>query len=210
MVFGKTQNDGTTNGTTSKKPFRKLTDFQEFAESQERLDELNGQRRELQKTITELESQVGGFDDARAGIRAEAAEMIGGSTVAVAEPNVHLEFSESKKRIRVLDEAIKMQQKILAEIKQPCIVEMVEERRPAQAAIVQRMDAALTALEDAITDDRSFRSQAVHDGLNVPGHIPMVPLPSNFGYQRGNSWEHFHQWRIKMTRVGYLNYSGRR
>ncbi len=59
MVFSKNKTtDEPTNESTSKKTaFKKPVDFPDYRESKDRLDELTEQRRELQTTVTNLESR---------------------------------------------------------------------------------------------------------------------------------------------------------
>ena len=196
---------------TSKKTFRKLTDFDDYVESRNRLDKLTEQRRELQSNVDNLTAEIGEGDSDNEGIRERASEMLAGATATlIAHPKARSELNTAREKLAVVTEAISMQSDATKKVADTCRGEMIQERRPAHAAIVGRMNDALTALDQAIADERSFRSQSSDDGLKVYDHIPMIPLPSNFGYQRGTSWENFHQWRLKMARVGYLKYDGRR
>ena len=138
MVFSKKPTD-----MTSKTAFKKLSDFADYREAKDRLDELTEQRRELQATITELESQIGeGKTDGRDDIRAEASAMLsGGTATLIAKPDVRSELSEAKQRLAVVSEAVEMQQKAVNQVTGNCQIEMAAERRLGHAATVQRMDA---------------------------------------------------------------------
>ncbi len=196
--------------------YKKLSDFQEYAEATERADELKAQQGDLQRTVDELEATIGDGDtDGDTDLRAAAAEMVSGSAaVAIAQPSARVELSDAKQRLAVVTEAGKMQRAAVSAVTKTCQAAMVEERRPGHKKAVQRIEAALTELESAITDERQFRADAARDGcahnMDHGPALPMISLPGNFGYQRGKSWGMFHAWRQKVALVGYLKFDGRR
>ena len=86
MVFSRAKTTDAKNGTASKTAFKKLLDFDSYRESADRLAELQSERRELQRTIAEIETQVGNDDDL-GDVKAQAAELVsGGTAVAIARP----------------------------------------------------------------------------------------------------------------------------
>ena len=211
MVFSRTKSTDATADPTSKKAFRKLSDFPDYRESKDRLDELTEQRRELQVKIDGLTAEIGeGDSDGRDAIRAQAADLVsGGVATAIAKPNVRIELNAANTQIAIVAEAVKMQAAAVSAVAETCQVEMIAERKPAHIAIVAEMDIAMSALEQAFVDERFFRKQAIRDGLDTHD-LHVITTPENFGYQREKSWENFHQWRLRMSRIGYITYNGRR
>ena len=194
--------------TSTLKTFKKLADFAEYAEANGRLGELQHTVSELQHTVSELESLFDG-DDEGGNVRAQAAELVSGAAaVAIAKPDTRRELSEAKQRLAVTAEAGKIQGEAVRTVTRACQTEMAAERKPAHAKTVQRIDDALTKLETAITSEREFRETATTDGC-ARHDLPIISLPGKFGWQRGESWEMFREWRIKMAKLGYIEFNGR-
>jgi len=196
--------------TASKKAFRKRADFLDWRESKDLLVELQSQKAELQRRVTDLEAQIGESDsDGRSDLRAAAAEMISGSTAAtIAKPDVRIELNEARQHLAVVIEACQMQLQAAKEVAQTCAAEMSAERKPGHGATVQRIDAAIYELENSIADERAFREQMSDDGGGRL--LPTIPLPCRMGWQRKNTWLNFHEWRQRMARLSYITYPKRR
>ena len=193
--------------------FKRLSDFQDYAEATKRAAELKGQQSKLQARVDELESLVGDTAGDDAAIQAEAAAMISGG-IAVAEIGARTELVEAKQRLEVVEEAHKMQLQVVAEITKTCQKAMIQERTPGHKKTVERIDSTMAEFELAIADERKFRQEAIDGGLahnmNQGPALPMIALPGKFGYQDGQSWGMFRAWRQAMSRVGYIKFTGER
>ena len=196
--------------TTSKKTaYRKLADFPKYEKAKTRLTELMVRRGELEATVRELSEQVGGDN---IGVRAAASELVCGSTAVATESGVLTELKTAKEQLEITTEAIKMQSTVVDDATKSCQDEILAERQPDHIVIVQRINAALYDYEQALTDERALRRSALRDaGSPSAGRcLPEIPFAVTAGWQRGSSWESIHQWRLKMCRINYITYTGKR
>ena len=93
-----------TSNPTRKKTFRKLTDFDDYVESRNRLDKLTEQRRELQSNVDNLTAEIGEGDSDNEGIRERASEMLAGATATlIAHPKARSELNTAREKLAVVD-----------------------------------------------------------------------------------------------------------
>jgi len=198
--------------TGTKRDYRKLTDFPEHREAATRLAELDREQKTLQHKTRELEAQIGSGDDDTDALRAEAAALVSSdAAVAIAQPDVRVELSAAKQRLAIVTEAIVMQKQAVGALTRECHQTMVDERKPEHAASVERIEEAITQLEQAIREENAVRERMRRDG-GSPHGLPTIPTPGNFGFQRrpGEQYAMFHAWRLRMASLGFITYGGGR
>ena len=207
MVFSK--RNPIDEPTNKKATFKKLQDSPDYREAKDRLDELQSQKAELQRTVDELTAQIGEGDSGQSEIREQASQMLsGGTAVAIAKPDTRLELNDARQQLAIVTEACEMQQKAVNQVTGNCQVEMAAERKPGHVETVKRIDAAIYELENSIAAERLYREQLMADAGG--SGLPLIALPGRFGWQRGNSWEMFRAWRLAMAKRNYITFDGRR
>lgn len=188
----------------TKNRFKKLSDYQDYAESQSGLDALNRERRELSQRVAELTAEIG--DDGTDDVKTKAAALVQGQAATdIAQSDTRMLLEVASKKLAVLEEACKMQKAATRSITQDCRAEMAKERTADHKGHAVKIDNILAALSEAIDSENKFVSDLISDGGD-PAFLPCKILrPFSMGTKQDDGWTLILSWRQRLQRHGYLN-----
>lgn len=183
----------------------KLSDYPEWQQENEKLQELRLERDSLDRAYNEGLSKLSEHDIANDKLTAAAERLLAGDQRIEEKTFTSKDLENLSNKRRVIRRAIEIQEKRVRALETKLSQEICKKLKPHYVAIVKEMAKAAAKLQDAAEKERLFREDMRDGGISFTAHIPPMGLRS-FG-MKDDQYSIPNRFFRNAVEAGYLRQS---
>lgn len=184
----------------------KLADHPGYAEAQGRLVELQRERNEYLSRIDELKDELSQHPNASESDVEVAKLLSGGAATAIANVSeMRAELQAKRKRLEVLERAVRKQQSILDSEKATAGQAIRQNRKGEHKKLVAKLNTAFQSVEAAVAAEARFLHELSNDISNNEGLPVACRLAGSPSPEPCRAFEPILNWRNQVKRLGLLD-----